>query len=214
MWWSKTTGTRSAPPCAKHFLFRPLLRTRDLHEIFESSAGLESFIHRVLASQKQVLLDMPPSLPSKKRKTREADDTLRTIQDLEKQLTTAVSNGSSLNPLADLLDIALDTESHAHLSKAIYALYRVFVVIITNGLLSGPDRTEEAKAVRAWLLERLHSFVDLLASLLKDEETSLKVCLADLYPFRIPQLTHGADLFSRHLDVSPEAPLFLPHAHW
>ncbi|RDX45466.1 CBF-domain-containing protein [Lentinus brumalis] len=123
---------------------------------------------------------MPPSLPSKKRKTREADDTLRTIQDLEKQLTTAVSNGSSLNPLADLLDIALDTESHAHLSKAIYALYRVFVVIITNGLLSGPDRTEEAKAVRAWLFERLHSFVDLLASLLKDEETSLKISSLDI----------------------------------
>ncbi|RPD65784.1 CBF-domain-containing protein [Lentinus tigrinus ALCF2SS1-7] len=123
---------------------------------------------------------MPPSLPSKKRKTREADDTLRTIQDLEKQLTVAVSNGSSLNPLADLLDIALGTESPAHLSKAIYALYRVFVVIITNGLLSGPDRTEEAKAVRAWLLERLHSFVDLLASLLKDEEPSLKTSSLDI----------------------------------
>ncbi|KAI0710433.1 CBF-domain-containing protein [Cerioporus squamosus] len=123
---------------------------------------------------------MPPSLPSKKRKTREVDDTVRTIQDLEKQLTAAVSNGSSLNPLADLLDIALDTESHAHLLKAIYALYRVFVVIITNGLLSGPDRTEEAKAVRAWLLERLHSFVDLLASLLKDEEPSLKTSSLDI----------------------------------
>ena len=118
---------------------------------------------------------MPPSLPSKKRKTRETDDTVRTVQDLEKQLTFAVSNGSSLNPLADLLDIALVTENPAHLSKAIYALYRVFVVIITNGLLSGPDRTEEAKAVRAWLLERLHTFVDFLASLLKDEEPTLRV---------------------------------------
>ncbi len=122
---------------------------------------------------------MPPSLPSKKRKTRETDDVARnTVQDLEKQLTTAVSSGSSLNPLADLLDIALESDLSLQLSKAMYALYRVFVVIISNGLLSGPDRTEEAKAVRAWLLERLRTFVDLLTSLLKDEEASLKVrCL-------------------------------------
>ncbi|KAI0747771.1 CBF-domain-containing protein [Daedaleopsis nitida] len=123
---------------------------------------------------------MPPSLPSKKRKTREVDDTAQAIQDLEKQLTTAVSKGSSLNPLADLLDIALDVSSPTQLSKAIYALYRVFVIIISNGLLSGPDRTEEAKAVRAWLFERLHAFVDLLASLLKDEEASLKRSALDI----------------------------------
>lgn len=117
------------------------------------------------------------SLPSssKKRKTRE-DDTVRTIQDLEKQLTAAVSSGSSLNSLADLLDIALEAESAAQVSKAIYALYRVFVVIITRGLLSGPDASEEAKAVRTWLLDRLHAFVDFLSGLLKDEEPSLKVC--------------------------------------
>ena len=155
---------------------------------------------------------MPPSLPSKKRKTRETDDTVRTVQDLEKQLTSAVSNGSSLNPLADLLDIALATENPAHLSKAIYALYRVFVVVITNGLLSGPDRTEEAKAVRAWLLERLHTFVDFLASLMKDEELTLRVrnsCCS----FRPLQLTCRADVFSRHLVLAPKAPLFIPDTH-
>ncbi|KAH9901675.1 ribosome biogenesis protein Noc4 [Cubamyces lactineus] len=121
------------------------------------------------------------SLPSssKKRKTRE-DDTVRTIQDFEKQLTAAVSSGSSLNPLADLLDIALEAESAAQVSKAIYALYRVFVVIITRGLLSGPDASEEAKAVRTWLLDRLHAFVDLLSGLLKDEEPSLKISALDI----------------------------------
>ncbi|KAI0807034.1 CBF-domain-containing protein [Fomes fomentarius] len=123
---------------------------------------------------------MPPSLPSKKRKARETDDVARSIQDLEKQLTTAVSNGSSLNPLADLLDIALESDLVTQLSKAMYALYRVFVVIISNGLLSGPDRTEEAKAVRAWLLERLRTFVDFLTSLLKDEEASLKTSALDI----------------------------------
>ncbi|KAI0332054.1 CBF-domain-containing protein [Cubamyces sp. BRFM 1775] len=128
---------------------------------------------------------MPPrqtsSLPSssKKRKTRE-DDTVRTIQDLEKQLTAAVSSGSSLNPLADLLDIALEAESAAQVSKAIYALYRIFVVIIARGLLSGPDASEEAKAVRTWLLDRLHAFVDFLSGLLKDEEPSLKISALDI----------------------------------
>ncbi|KAI0713329.1 ribosome biogenesis protein Noc4 [Earliella scabrosa] len=140
---------------------------------------------------------MPPSLPSKKRKTRETDDSALAIQNLEKQLTTAVSNGSSLNPLADLLDIALESDAAAQLSKAIYALYRVFVVIISNGLLSGPDRTEEAKAVRAWLLERLHAFVDLLASLLKDEETALKTSaleiLLSLQKHLSSSLTHTGD---------------------
>ncbi|KAJ8453772.1 hypothetical protein ONZ51_g13409 [Trametes cubensis] len=121
------------------------------------------------------------SLPSssKKRKTRE-DDTVRTIQDLEKQLTAAVSSGSSLNPLADLLDIALEAEAAAQVSKAIYALYRVFVVIISRGLLSGPDASEEAKAVRTWLLDRLHAFVDFLSGLLKDEEPSLKISALDI----------------------------------
>ena len=119
---------------------------------------------------------MPPSLPSsKKRKIRDTDDTIHTIQELEKQLTTAVANGASLNPLADLLDLASGSEQPAHLLKAIYALYRVFVTILSNGLLSGPDRTEEAKAVRTWLLERLNAFVDQLAGLLKDEEASLNV---------------------------------------
>ncbi|CDO68995.1 hypothetical protein BN946_scf184834.g2 [Trametes cinnabarina] len=123
----------------------------------------------------------PASLPSssKKRKTRE-DDTVRAIQDLEKLLTAAVNSGSSLNPLADLLDIALEAETAAQVSKAIYALYRVFVLIITRSLLSGRDASEEAKAVRTWLLERLHAYVDLLTGLMKDDEPSLRISSLDI----------------------------------
>ncbi|KAI0670714.1 CBF-domain-containing protein [Trametes maxima] len=124
----------------------------------------------------------PSSLTSssKKRKTREVDDTVRAIQDLEKQLTAAVSTGSSLNPLADLLDIALGADTPVQLSKALYALYRVFVVIVSRGLLSGPDASEEAKAVRTWLVDRLHAFTDLLTGLLKDEESSLRISALDI----------------------------------
>ncbi|KAI0371839.1 ribosome biogenesis protein Noc4 [Pilatotrama ljubarskyi] len=117
---------------------------------------------------------------SKKRKTREADDAVRTIQDLEKQLTAAVASGSSLNPLADLLGIALDADNAAQLSKAIYALYRVFVIITSRGLFSGPDASEEAKAVRTWLLDRLHSFVELLSGILKDDEATLRISALDI----------------------------------
>ncbi|KAI0362811.1 ribosome biogenesis protein Noc4 [Trametes cingulata] len=117
---------------------------------------------------------------SKKRKAREADDAVRTIQDLEKQLTAAIASGSSLNPLADLLEIALNSETAAQLSKAIYALYRVFVIILSRGLLSGPDASDEAKAVRTWLVDRLHSFVDLLSGLLKDDEPTLKTSALDI----------------------------------
>ncbi|TBU28984.1 CBF-domain-containing protein [Dichomitus squalens] len=123
---------------------------------------------------------MPPSLPSRKRKASAVDDVVQTIQYLEKELTTAVSTGLSLNPLADLLDIALETENSVYLSKAIYSLYRVFVLAISRGLLSGPDRNPEARAVRTWLLERFHAFVELLAGTLKDEEVTLKTSALDI----------------------------------
>ncbi|KAH9857744.1 CBF/Mak21 family-domain-containing protein [Lenzites betulinus] len=122
------------------------------------------------------------SLPSssKKRKARETDDTVLTIQALEKQLTDAVSSGSSLNPLADLLELAQEADTAAHLSKAIYALYRTFVLVVSRGLLSGPDASEEAKAVRTWLLDRLHAFVDLLTGSLQDEESSIRISALDI----------------------------------
>ncbi|EJF62521.1 CBF-domain-containing protein [Dichomitus squalens LYAD-421 SS1] len=123
---------------------------------------------------------MPPSLPSRKRKASAVDDVVQTIQNLEKELTTAVSTGLSLNPLADLLDIALETENSVYLSKTIYSLYRVFVLAILRGLLSGPDRNPEARAVRTWLLERFHAFVELLAGTLKDEEVTLRTSALDI----------------------------------
>ncbi|TCD67592.1 hypothetical protein EIP91_012222 [Steccherinum ochraceum] len=121
-----------------------------------------------------------PSLPPshKKRKLnseKNADDVLvSSIQTLEAQLTAAVSNKTTLNPLADLLDIAQNATEPSVLSKAIYALYRVFVVIIAAGMLSGPAGDDTAKAVRSWINERLQSYAQLLVGLLKDEEKALK----------------------------------------
>ncbi|KAI0073253.1 CBF-domain-containing protein [Panus rudis PR-1116 ss-1] len=119
-----------------------------------------------------------PSLPtsSKKRKStgEKSSDSLTAIQQLESQLTAAVSSKASLNPLADLLDIAQEAADVFTLTKAIYALYRVFVVIITNGLLLSTPGSEETKAVRAWIHDRLHDFTQLLVGLMKDEDSTLR----------------------------------------
>ena len=119
---------------------------------------------------------MHSSLPSKKRKFREIDATAQAIQDLENELIAAVSEDCSLNPLADLLALALESDNAPHQHKALYSLYRVFVTIISRDLLSGPDRTAEAKAVRAWLSDRFHSFEELLICMLQDDQLDLKVC--------------------------------------
>ena len=119
------------------------------------------------------------SLPSKKRKNgtgKNTDsDVSATIQSLEQQIVSAVNAKTSLNPLADLLDVARSTSDAQLLSKAIYALYRVFVVIITNGLLLNVSGSDETRAVRVWIQERLHGYTELLVGLLKDEESLLKV---------------------------------------
>lgn len=121
------------------------------------------------------------SLPSSSKKRKniiESDvsaDALTSIHSLEELITAAISSKSSLNPLTDLLDVARNTEDAQTLSKAIYALYRVFVVIVTNGLLLNASGSDETRAVREWIQERLHAYVELLVGLLKDDESILKV---------------------------------------
>lgn len=134
---------------------------------------------RLVTFRERAERDMAPrfSLPaaSKKRKHAEDNNESLSIQTLEKQLIAAVSSKSSLNPIADLLDIAYNATDPQVLSKAIWSLYRVLVVVITNGALLNVAGNDESKAVRAWLQEKLNGYVKLLASLLKDEESVLKV---------------------------------------
>ncbi|KDR80122.1 hypothetical protein GALMADRAFT_242367 [Galerina marginata CBS 339.88] len=116
------------------------------------------------------LHSLPP--PSKKRKTHKEDHGSR-VKQLEDQLTNAIATNSSLNPLADLLTLAFDARDPHDTSKAIYALYRVFVIIISNNkLVHGED--DAAKVVKAWIWERLQSYVDFLGSLLQDDEKFLR----------------------------------------
>ncbi|PPQ70930.1 hypothetical protein CVT26_014191 [Gymnopilus dilepis] len=116
------------------------------------------------------LHSLPP--PAKKRKTSK-DDHATKAKLLEEELTNAVAKNTSLNPLADLLSLAYDAEDPHDTSKAIYALYRVFVIIISNNKLA-VNGDEAAKVVKAWIWERLQSYVDFLGSLLQDDEKFLR----------------------------------------
>jgi U3 small nucleolar RNA-associated protein 19 len=117
-----------------------------------------------------------PSLPpAKKRKvsTRHHDDLAR-IQRLEKLLLEAVSEGTSLNPLVDLLDAAAGAGDPHVLFRCIYSLYRVFASIIDTGMLA-PTPDSGTKVVRTWIWERLNVFTDMLVGLMSDSEKSLRV---------------------------------------
>lgn len=109
---------------------------------------------------------------SKKRKTIESTYDSNSIQTLENQLTASVNAKSSLNGLVDLLDIAESTEDAALCSKAIFASYRVFILIIDSGVLA----VGREDSVRMWIQERLNSYVELLIKLLQNHQLSLRVC--------------------------------------
>ncbi|KAF8143833.1 CBF/Mak21 family-domain-containing protein [Mycena galopus ATCC 62051] len=114
---------------------------------------------------------LPP--PSKKRKIQKDSEFSKSIQRLEEQLTAAAANHTSLNPLADLLELAFNAVDAQDTSKAVYSLYRVFVILISGGKL-GTGGDEAAKVVKAWIWDRLNSYVDFLCGLLKDEEKVLR----------------------------------------
>jgi U3 small nucleolar RNA-associated protein 19 len=98
------------------------------------------------------------------------------VQELESELTTAVSGNSSLNSLVDLLSLAIDAVHGSESSKAIYALYRIFVTIVRSGKYGfSVEANDEGRMVRRWVWDRLNQYTEYLASLLKDNEKSLRV---------------------------------------
>ncbi|KAF9246432.1 CBF/Mak21 family-domain-containing protein [Melanogaster broomeanus] len=117
---------------------------------------------------------LPP--PAKRSKTK-GDATPLKILELE--LTAAAANNAPLNPLSDLLNLALGASDVNEMSKAIYGLYRVFVVIISNDKLA-PGGGDAARVVRKWIWERLDSYVELLVGLLQDEEAALRKSALDI----------------------------------
>ncbi|KAF9448135.1 CBF-domain-containing protein [Macrolepiota fuliginosa MF-IS2] len=119
---------------------------------------------------------MPPrSLPpTKKRRIDHDTGFTERMSLIESALIDAVGKNESLNSLADLLDIVHSEKDAQKTSKAIYASYRVFVVIITSRKL-GLGVDEAAKLVKTWLLEQLNTYVVFLTGLLKDVEKTLRI---------------------------------------
>lgn len=117
------------------------------------------------------------------------------ITSLEQFLADALRNNGSLNALADLLQIATASsvddgdEEDEVLVKAIFALYRSFVLVSQKGVLGSvpkgsegedvKDEEEESgrKAVKSWVISRLDTFTELLAGLLQDENKIIRVCV-------------------------------------
>ncbi|EIN08634.1 CBF-domain-containing protein [Punctularia strigosozonata HHB-11173 SS5] len=122
----------------------------------------------------------PSSLPpAKKRKltTGSTSNTGQKIKNLEDELTRAVSSNGSLNPLADLFDLLRSASDAETTSKAMYALYRVFVLLASSGRLMhvvGVEEEEKERLVRTWIWERLDGYVDFLVGLLQDQEKALR----------------------------------------
>ncbi|TFK19927.1 CBF-domain-containing protein [Coprinopsis marcescibilis] len=101
-------------------------------------------------------------------------NTLEQIKKLEEDISKALKNETSLNALADLVHIVLQSKDAGETSKGIYALYRTFVSLVGAGKLALVGGDEAAKKVRAWLWERLNAYADYLVRLMKDEEKILR----------------------------------------
>jgi hypothetical protein len=112
---------------------------------------------------------------SKRRKvTKTHSDTELQLKELESQLSSAVQTKGSLNPLSDLLEFASSQSEPDLVHKAIYALYRVFVMILGNAALETQEG-EDTRLVRTWIFEKLNAYAAFLLSLLKDSEPNLRV---------------------------------------
>ncbi|KAG6329818.1 hypothetical protein ID866_9269 [Astraeus odoratus] len=141
---------------------------------------------------------LPP--PAKRRRTRSNGDVAK---ELEAEITAAVARNASLNSLLDLLNLAQDESNAKDLSKTIYCLYRVFVVIISSDKLV-PGGGDAAKQVRKWIWDRLDTFVELLVGLLQDEEPTLRKSSLDIL---FSLLKHLSTFLTK---VSPDQQ---PHFH-
>lgn len=117
------------------------------------------------------------SLPPKKRQKVSKDGDIRA---LETSISNAIRDGTSLNPFADLVDLACASSDPKTVHSAIYATYRVTVQIAQSGKLNGRrGASEETELIRKWLEAKVNDFTDLLAGLIGDEEKALRVGIFD-----------------------------------
>ncbi|KAG8947482.1 hypothetical protein FRC04_010663 [Tulasnella sp. 424] len=124
---------------------------------------------------------------------------------LESAVSNAIRDGTSLNPFADLVDLATASSDPKAIHSAIYATYRATVTIAQSGKLDGRRGvSEETELIRKWLEARVNDFTDLLAGLMKDEEKALRIAALEIM---MSLLTHLSNAIS-----TPGVPrIHLPH---
>ena len=146
------------------------------------------------------------SLSGSRKRLKLQDDSL--IKELENNITASISSSASLNPLADLISLTVSLHSPQSVLKAIYACYRVFVLLISKGCLEN-STSEQEKLVRMWILERLDEYVRFLTGLLKDEELLLRVGHPYCDHYFTSSLTSNSDVRAQYPHVSLEASFVL-----
>lgn len=112
---------------------------------------------------------------------------IKQVATLESSLLADLSNPNYLLPLLNLARHASPEVVH----KAIWALHRVFIPLISSGRVGGlvstsirsrkgdeQDATEvgSGKEVKIWVRERLVEYLEILGGLLRDSEAALRVC--------------------------------------
>jgi len=148
----------------------------------------------------------PSSLSGSRKRIKLQDDHDSHIKGLENKLTEAISSNASLNSLADLISLAASLHEPRLVLKAIYACYRVFVLLVSKGCLEN-STDEETKVVRTWIFERLDEIVRFLCGLLQDEESLLRVCLPSTRRHII--LTLSSDFGTQYPHVTLKASFHL-----
>ncbi|EPQ52018.1 CBF-domain-containing protein [Gloeophyllum trabeum ATCC 11539] len=153
--------------------------------------------------------------PAKKRKIGSGNEgsdsrSIEGIQQLERQLTDAINANGSLNPLDDLLNVILRASDPRVVSKALYANYRVFVLIIDKGELK-TQGDEAAKLVRTWIWEKLNGYVDFLTGLLKDEEKTLRISSLQILFSLLRHLSTSLTLAVKESSSNPQPQFHVSH---
>ena len=128
------------------------------------------------------------------------------IKELENKLTESISSNGSLNSLADLTSLAASLNEPHSVLKAIYACYRIFVLLTSKGYLMNPA-DEQTNVVRTWIFERLDEYVCFLGGLLQDEESLLRV--GDISRLLLVTLTSSSEFSAQYPHVSLEAPFYI-----
>ena len=123
----------------------------------------------------------PPNQPSK----------AGYISQIAKIESSLLANLADPNPVLNLLALARNDSAEV-VHKAVWALHRVFIPMISKGMVgglthasleqnvavkevSGERQGDESRAVRAWVRERLVEYVRILGGLLRDKEAALRV---------------------------------------